>query len=598
MRQVVINRILFSWLLTAALIGVRAQVTFQTIVTQEPVVLGESFQVQYVIEELGRDDEFFTPDFNEFRFISGPNIYSGTSVDAGGTKKLKNIVFTLVAIKPGRFVVPGASARVNNKLLRSEDVWIRVISKADALKREKLANPQVNSDYFLAPGEDPYEKMQRNLFMKLLVDKRVCYVGEPVTAVFKLYSRLESKSDIIKNPGFYGFTVQDMVNLGNKLTAVENVNGRTFDVHIVRKVQLYPLQPGIFSIDAMEVQNQVEFSKSAVSRKTEQEIVEGVFRDEDHDEKFNTVVFENSMKTEPVSITVKPAPQKDKPEEYNGATGTFKINATASNKELAKNEEGDFIITISGIGNFTQLAAPVIQWPAGVEGFHPTVRDSLNTDHSPLSGKRVFYYRFVSPKPGSYNLPAVSFSFFKPDSNKYSTITTQPVHINVSKKEKIKPGIIKEDKTAGPHNKVRIIGWATGIAIVILALVFYSLARSPKSTRTQPITETARTHVPVSRILQPATTFSDADDITFFTALRNCIWDFFAEYFGLTGSNVNKNSVMAIMKQKGVNPLDQERVMDLIRRCELGVFTHSEVDVDKKAMLKEAKELLEHIANG
>ena len=54
--------------------------------------------------------------------------------------------------------------------------------------------------------------------MKVLVDKRVCFVGEPVTAIFKLYSRLESKSDIVKNPGFYGFTVQDMINLDDKLT--------------------------------------------------------------------------------------------------------------------------------------------------------------------------------------------------------------------------------------------------------------------------------------------------------------------------------------------------------------------------------------------
>jgi len=108
----------------------------------------------------------------------------------------------------------------------------------------------------------------------------------------------------------------------------------------------------------------------------------------------------------------------------------------------------------------------------------------------------------------------------------------------------------------------------------------------------------ARTQIPVSRILQPATTFSDADDITFYRALRNCIWDFFTEYFGLSGSNVNKNSVLAIMNQKGVNAENQERIMDLLRRCEFGVFTQSESNVDKKAMLKETKELLEHIVDG
>ena len=137
MGKVLINKILFSWFLTTIFIGVRAQVSFQTIVTQDPIVLGESFQVQYVIDEIGRDDEFFAPDFKEFRFISGPNIYSGTATGSSGTKKLKNIVFTLVAIRPGRFIVPGASARVNDKLFKSKDVWITVISKADALKDEK-----------------------------------------------------------------------------------------------------------------------------------------------------------------------------------------------------------------------------------------------------------------------------------------------------------------------------------------------------------------------------------------------------------------------------------------------------------------------------
>jgi hypothetical protein len=362
-------------------------------------------------------------------------------------------------------------------------------------------------------------------------------------------------------------------------------------------VQLYPLQPGNFNIDAMEVQNQVEFSKSAVSRKTEQEIVEGVFKEEDDEKKLNTVVFENNMKTEPVSITVKPTPQKDKPDEYTGATGNFKITATVNNKDLGKNEEGDLFVTISGIGNFTQLAAPVIQWPAGMEGFNPTMRDSLNTDHSPLSGKRVFYYRFVSAKPGNYNLPAISFSFFRPDSNKYKTITTQPVPISVSKKEKIKRGTIDEVKKTATKNGVRII-WLACLAAMIFALVFYSLTRFRKSIKREPVVVDARTQIPVSRILQPATTFSDADDITFYRALRNCIWDFFTEYFGLSGSNVNKNSVLAIMDQKGVNAENQERIMDLLRRCELGVFTQSESYVDKKAMLKETKELLEQIVGG
>ena len=594
MRKVISHSILLTGLSTAFLTHVNSQLTFQTIVTQGPVVAGESFQVQYVIEGLDKEDEFFAPDFSEFRFISGPNIYSGTALEAGGSKKLKNIVFTLVAIKPGKFIIPGASARVKNKLIKSENVWLQVISKAEALNHGKLINTESNSGYFLAPGEDPYVKMQHNLFMKVLVDKRVCFVGEPVTATFKLYSRLESKSDIVKNPGLYGFTVHDMINLDDKLTAVETINGKNFDVHIVRKVQLYPLQPGRFNIDAMEVQNRVEFSKSAVSKKTEQEIVEGVFESAEIDEKVNTVVFENNMKTEPVAITVKPTPQKNKPEEYNGATGNFTINATLDKKELAKNEEGDLIITIGGKGNFTQLAAPLIQWPAGVEGFNPIVRDSLNDDHSPLSGKRVFYYRFVSAKPGTYRLPAVSFSFFKPDSNKYKTIATQPMNIDISKSEKLKPGIIDVSKKPVSNNGTWKIALATAVLLIVLSSVFYWLKNTRNPAKPQPVAGTVRKSIPVAKILQPATTFSEADDITFYTVLRNCIWNFFTEHFGLTGSNVNKSNVVEIMKEKGVAIKDQERILEILKQCEVGVFTNSDYTANKKTLLKETKDLLEH----
>ncbi len=599
MRKYISHSILLVWLFTTFLSHGKAQRAIQTIVTQGPVVAGEAFQVQYVIEGLEKEDEFFAPDFSEFRLISGPNTYNGTALVAGGTKKLKNIVFTLVAIKPGKFIIPGASARLENRLVKSKNVWLQVISKAESLSQGKHVNKESNSDYFLGPGEDPYLKMQHNLFMKVLVDKRVCFVGEPVTATFKLYSRLESKSDIVKNPGFYGFTVQDMVNLDDKLTAVENINGKNFDVHIIRKVQLYPLRPGTFNIDAMEVQNKVEFSKSAVSKKTEQEIVEGVFENADVGEKASMAVFENNMNTQPVAITVKPTPQKNKPEEYNGATGNFTIHATLDKKELAKNEEGDLIITIGGKGNFTQLAAPVIQWPAGVEGFNPIVRDSLNHDHSPLSGKRVFYYRFVSAKPGNYSLPAVSFSFFKVDSNKYKTIATQPMTINIGKAEKLKPGIDKEDKKVVSNNGgTWKIALTAGILLIILISVFYGVKKTRNLAKPQPAVEITRTFIPVAKILQPAITFSEADDITFYTVLRNCIWHFFAEHFGLTGSSVNKNSVVKIMNQKGIGHRDQERILEVLHRCEVGMFTDTDDPADRKALLKETKELLEHIALG
>lgn len=576
-------------------IATQAQRDFQTIVPQGPIVVGESFQVQYVLEDLSKDNEFFAPDFKGFRFVSGPNIYTGSAYGASGTRKLKNIVYTLEAIKPGKFIIPGASARIENRLIKSGNVSLEILSKTNAYNRIKKSGIQeINEDNFLTPGEDPYSKIRRNLFMRVLVDKRACFVGEPVTAIFKLYSRLDSKSDIVKNPGFYGFTVQDMINLENKQTSNETVNGKDFDVHIVRKVQLYPLQAGLFSIDAMEVQNKVRFSKSAVNKKAEQEIVEGIFPDNNIATAENTVVFENSMSTEPIAITVKPTPQKNKPAEYNGATGDFKLAASLQKNELAKNEEGDLVISISGKGNFTQLSAPVIQWPEGIEGFEPTVTDLLDHTQSPMNGRREFHFRFVSVKPGNYKMPTVRFSFFNPDTNNYKTVSSGSVNVKVSNLEKIfEKAEVKESKVT-KHKNYRA-GWIA--AGLVLTTIFIFIVRGRKKKVKAPVITEANNQRTVAEILQPAYTFSSADDKTFYNILRNCIWDFFTEHFGLTGSKMNKSALLMAMQQKAVEEKNKNAIVEILEQCETGIFTNVESAGEKKKLLEQTKEVLEQISN-
>jgi len=571
-----------------------AQPAFQTIVPGGPVEVGESFQVQYVLEETNEDSEFFAPDFRGFRFVSGPNIYTGSVLSASGPRKLKNIVFTLATLGPGKFVIPGASARIGNTLIKSKSAWLEVINYADAQvgRGQKSGKPQTHDDKFLEADEDPYSKIRRNLYMRVLVDKRSCFVGEPVTATFKLYSRLDSKSDIVKNPGFYGFTVHDMINLESRLTGIEMIDGKNFDVHTVRKVQLYPLQAGTFHIDPMEVHNKIRFSKSAVSKKAEQEIVEGVFPDNDNATGNNTAEFENDMATETLVITVKPTPQKNKPPDYNGATGSFAITSTLTKNELGKNEEGELTVTISGKGNFAQLSAPVLQWPAGIEGFDPVIKDFLDHSHSPLIGKREFHFRFMSAKPGNYILPAVDFSFFNPDSNNYETVISRAQNITISSAEQSGVAITAENIEPAIHNHQWKWWLGGGIGILsIIGLVAW-LRKNKKATHPEPMDENVSATILVNDILQVANTFCEAGGRTYYSVLRNCIWDFFTRYFGLTGSKMNKVSLAEVLQKKNIDEEYQKAIVEILDQCETGIFTNAGATGDPRKLLNDTKVVL------
>jgi hypothetical protein len=570
-----------------------AQVVLKTIVTQGPVIAGEPFQVQYVLEDADQDADFLQPDFKQFQFVSGPHIYGGVSYGTDGPRRLKNIAFTLVAIKEGSYSIPGASIKLHGQIFKSEPAPLEVITQATAVQRGMLAEKRTYvADSYLYPGEDPYEKIRQNLFMKVSVDKKSCVVGQPVTATFKLYSRLNCQSDIVKNPGFYGFAIQDMVNLADNVSATEMVNGKKFQVRTVRKVQLYPLQAGLFTIDPMEVRNKVEFSTSAVKKKTEQEITEGVMPSED--ELFSTPGFkvcETSMRTEPVAIKVNALPANGKPDDYNGATGRFTVSASVIKDELARNEEGDLVLTIEGKGNFTQLVPPLVAWPKAVEGFEPEVKDSLNKDISPLGGKRVFRFHFVSTQAGTYIIPAISFSFFDPDSNRYKTASTKPITVKVTEAagKKLQSPTGKEQ---GIRKNISL--WWIGLAAALVAVVIFIVRRRRNKTpgTTEPVVIIPVNKPSVTELLHPANVLLEAEDNSFYAALRSGIWQFISKKFDLSGSSMNKQSLSKVLAQHDVAAADQQSLLRILDACEEGLFTGAASAGDRKELLEETRTVL------
>jgi len=572
-----------------------AQVVFKTIVPQLPVVTGESFQVQYIIEDAEKVSNFFPPNFKGFRMVAGPNTYTGSMMTFNRIKQLTNTVYTLSANYPGRYIISGAVANINGKPIRSNDVVVEVISKKESALRYKKGEEAINSEYFLRPGEDPYEKIRKNLFLKVMVDKKWCFVGEPVVAIFKLYSRLESKSDIVKNPGFYGFTVNDMINLDDKIRNTEMINGKQFDVHTIRKVQLYPLQEGRYSIDAMEVKNNVEFSHSVVNKKTEQEIIEGVLSNNTSDApKEGVEVIETNLSTDSMEINVKPAPQKNKPAEFNGATGNFSISAGLEKDTIAKNEEGELVVTISGNGNFTQLSAPLIQWPVGIEAFEPVVKDSLDKMKSPLAGSKTFHYAFVTNNPGNYELGPVSISFFNPESKTYKTIATKALQLRIEDEQKISIVDVKEiKKKAGGKNKNY---WmiATGFLICI-AVLFMFLLKSKKKQEIKNEEIKLPVEVMVKKILMPASFYLETGDKSFYNILHQCVWNYLGQLFHLSGSEMNKDALKIKLEEMQVNSDHINKVLDILLQCEVAMFTIAEITIDKHELFKKTLMVLEQI---
>ena len=443
---------------------VSGQVKFSTWVSSQEVGQKEYLQIEYVVENAKQIDELTPPSFPGFQIVQGPIQSSGMSIVNGSMSQYKGLSFVLQPLHTGKYIIGGASATVDGHPLRSNAVKITVHPGggpggnnssnpgggnpfAQPFGTDPYGNAErdVEREYILKPGENVNEKIRKNLFVKVQVDKNSCFVGEPIVCTYKLYSRLSSESRVTKRPSLNGFSVYDMVDPGSDPVSVEKLNGKAYTVHIIRKTQLIPLQAGNIDLDPVEVENTVHFVKGGGRQEARRggsirDLLDQMMDDNTLGQEVDERV---TLDTKPVTITVKALPE-NKPANYNGAVGSFSIETSLANRSVAAQDEATLHVVVKGKGNLPVLSAPTIAWPSGFEAFEPTAKEDVNKTVAPMSGSKSFDYVFIPRTPGHYTIPAVSFSYFDPSSQTYKAAEGGSQDLQVT------PAVSQHRQTVGP----------------------------------------------------------------------------------------------------------------------------------------------------
>lgn len=430
-----------------------AQAKFSVVCPNKTIGKNDVLQVQFKMENANNVESIVPPDFKNFNVVSGPNQESSSSNINGKVTQYVAIGFSLQPKKPGTFTIGAAKAVADGKNYTSNPVTIQVTNASSVLpKNNNSANsnplsafPGFNfdipsaparrefDDFILKPGENVATKTQKNLFIKLDVSKTSCYVGEPIVASFKLYTRLHSQTTITSAPSFNGFSVSDLDVSNN--AAQEKYNGRLYNVFTLRKVELYPLQAGKITLDSVVSDNKVTFIKSDYAKA---QMDNGFF---DMLQNFGDagipasgLVEENlTLKTAPVTIDVKPLPLEGKPEDFRGAVGDFKISSSLLKDNITTDDAGTLNVVVSGRGNIQLVNAPKIVWPEGIDAYEAKVKDNVDKSQVPMQGSKIFSFPFTVSKPGDYKIDSISFSYFDPETATYKTAYTPSLEVHVSK---------------------------------------------------------------------------------------------------------------------------------------------------------------------
>lgn len=503
------NKILvYLIFLTAILMGNTciAQVKFSVVCLNKTIGKNDLLQIQFKVEHASNVENIIPPNFKNFNIVSGPNQESSSSNINGQVSQYVAMGFSLQPKSAGTFTIGPAKAIVDGKDYESNPVTIKVTNASTSLQNNNSNNsanalpgfPSLPSfdfptvpvthqfdDYILKPGENVAEKTQKNLFIKLDVSKTNCYVGEPIVASFKLYTRLHSETTVTDAPSFNGFSVSDLPVSNN--ASMEKYNGRMYNVYTLRKVELYPLQPGKVTLDPVVSDNKVTFIKSQYANSQNNDDFFGMLENfGDAGIPADGLVEKNiTLKTPSVTISIKSLPTQDKPSSFRGAVGDFTISSSLAKNNITTDDAGNLKVTISGKGNIQLINAPVINWPAGIDGYDAQVKDNVDKSQVPMQGNKVFFFPFTVSKAGNYKIDSISFSYFDPESATYKTIHTSSLEIHVNKGT----GIPKNSYVKNPGNnegsnhelfskRTELIAGIALILGIILLIIFGIIKKS------------------------------------------------------------------------------------------------------------------------
>lgn len=605
----------------------KAQVKFTASVSPAEIGKDEYTQLKLMVENATEVQQIIPPNLKNFIIVSGPNQESGMTMINGAVKKYIALNFVLKPKAVGNFIIAGALAKADGVDFKSNSVGIKVTAKSsgnnagsNALNSpfagmDPFAEPPPRSsynDYILRRGENPMEKIKKNMFVRAQVDKASCYVGEPIVATFKLYTRLKSESNMIKNPSFNGFSVIDLQQPNDMSSHVEKMEGREYNVYTIRKAQLYPLLPGNLELGIAEIENNVHFIKAEYVDE-QNNLMNDLFRDF-----ANTIIpaeaiedHKVTLQNKPLTIIVKPLPDANKPANFKGAVGNFEMEARVEKNSFSTDDDGKLAIIISGSGNLQMINAPEIVWPLGIEVFDSKATDDLYKGTVPVSGRKIFEFPFTISKPGNYIIPAMAFSFFNNKEAKYKTITTKTISITITKglgKPRILNEVNKEKSNESTlakffSNRLRVV---SVIAVLIIISLIIWLKRDTKKEKqiAEAIVlpnESAVDENPVDEIIEgqqnPLALAEEymykGDGKAFYTALNEGLKKYLSKKLAIAPEELNKKNISRQLDKKGINHETVIQLHTLMDEIEWQLYTPFTENEKMKEIYERANDVIQ-----
>ncbi|MBO7544147.1 MAG: BatD family protein [Bacteroidales bacterium] len=385
----------------------------------------ERFNVVFIVEGEHSPSDFSWAPTDDFQLVWGPQKGSSTSIqmiNGKVTRSAQNTyTYILLPKRTGTFTLPAATATVQGNTIHSRSFTVEVVSNSGSARQPsgQQTAPDPGAGGNVAPK--PQASSGEDIFLRLSLSRKSMVVGEPVTAVLKLYQRADIAGfEGAKFPNFNGFWSTETEAPTNVQFQREQVGDNIYNSAVLRRYVLIPQKSGNLTIDPAEL-------TCIVNVRTKRARTGSIFDDFFGDD---YTQVKRTVKTAPLTVNVQALPS-GAPASFTGGVGSFNISASLSKDSLKTHDAASLLVTVSGTGNVTLLEAPKVQFPPDFDVYD--VKTTQKTDKAGTSGSKTFEYPFIPRSAGEFTIAPVKFSWYDIKSGRYMTAGTDSLRISVAK---------------------------------------------------------------------------------------------------------------------------------------------------------------------
>lgn len=546
-------------------------INFSASVDQSTVGLGEQFALNVTVqgEDMASVPKPQLPDLPDFN-IRGSSSSQSTSFQIINGKMSKqasvNFIYYLSAKKTGQLTIGACRITYDGQEYQSQPISMEVTKTAQARAQQQ-------------PGQSPQPSSQAripvdgNLYLSAYCSRKTVYLGEQVNAEFTLYNRFQiSGLNLAEQPAFSGFWAEKIYDAQKLEFKRQTVDGKQFDVFLVKKVALFPMTSG-----------QLEIKPMALN-------VEIVQRSRDIFDFFGST---QNMKVEskPLHLTVLPLPENGKPAEFTGGVGKFTMTAELDRTSTSGSEPITLTIKISGTGNIRLIEKPVIPAITGLKILDPEIKDQVQASGDVIRGSKTFRYPVIPQADGKYVLPAIKMAYFDPGDKSYHTLQSKVLECTATGCTPNAPLVeatglkvlgtdinyIKPDKTdIRPYIPASwwLLGLGYLLSLAVLGTSFFYRAHRNKLDSDRGYARKHRSVALVKRRLKAAEKLlKDDPRKEFYAVLFQAVLGYVGDRYNLDAHALSKDQLKAELLRLSLAPGLVDKIVEIIEQCDIARFS-------------------------